>query len=462
MRPYHSKFVGLSQAADALCIGLTLWVITSFYGLPWLDLYTLAVASGIGLFIFFAPFHDLYRSWRAAGARHDFSAVWLTWLSVVMALLFLAYATQTSEEFSRRAALTWFLVTPMVLLLWRSGGRMVLGHLRQRGFNSRRVAVVGAREVGAALVRNMLDAPWSGLRPVGFYDDRKPAGLRPLVTEPLKVVGDLDRLVKHAQEGRVDIIYIALPMRAEKRIQRLLAQLSDTTASVYVVPDFFMFNLLNSTWTQVGDLPVVSIFETPFYGVDGWIKRLEDIVLSSVILLIIAIPMLLIALGIKLSSPGPVLFKQDRYGLRGNRIEVWKFRTMHVCENGAEVRSATRDDPRVTRFGAFLRQTSLDELPQFINVLQGRMSIVGPRPHAVVHNEQYRKLINGYMLRHKVKPGITGLAQINGWRGEVNTLDKMQKRVEYDLAYIHNWSLFADIKIIFMTVFKGFVGKNAY
>ena len=172
--------------------------------------------------------------------------------------------------------------------------------------------------------------------------------------------------------------------------------------------------------------------------------------------------MALIAIGVRMSSPGPIIFRQYRYGLRGDRIEVWKFRTMTACENDEHVTQAKRHDYRVTPFGSFLRRTSLDELPQFINVLQGHMSIVGPRPHAVVHNEQYRKLISGYMLRHKVKHGITGLAQINGWRGETDTLDKMKRRVEFDLAYIRNWSLFLDIKIIVMTMFKGFGGKNAY
>jgi putative colanic acid biosynthesis UDP-glucose lipid carrier transferase len=179
-------------------------------------------------------------------------------------------------------------------------------------------------------------------------------------------------------------------------------------------------------------------------------------------LLLVAIPMIFIAMGVKLSSHGPIIFRQHRYGLRGNEIDVWKFRTMTVAENDDTVIQARKNDPRVTRFGAFLRRTSLDELPQLINVLQGKMSLVGPRPHAVAHNEQYRKQVDRYMLRHKVKPGITGLAQVNGWRGETDTLDKMQKRIEFDLAYIQNWSLFLDFKIIYQTMFKVFSDKNAY
>ena len=207
---------------------------------------------------------------------------------------------------------------------------------------------------------------------------------------------------------------------------------------------------------------LLSIYDTPLNGLGQWLKRLEDLVLGSIILAMISLPMLAIAIGIKLTSRGPVLFKQDRYGLDGQKIKVWKFRSMRTMENGAKVTQATKGDPRITPFGAFLRRTSLDELPQFFNVLQGSMSIVGPRPHAVAHNEEYRQLISGYMLRHKVKPGITGWAQINGWRGETDTLDKMAKRIEFDLAYIRNWSLLFDLKIVYWTIFRGFVGSNAY
>jgi putative colanic acid biosynthesis UDP-glucose lipid carrier transferase len=263
-------------------------------------------------------------------------------------------------------------------------------------------------------------------------------------------------------KGEVDSIYIALPLKSDGRIETLVNQLSDTTASVYVIPDLFISEIVHSRWIDFGGMPLVSVYETPFYGLFGWVKRTEDVLLGSFILLLIAIPMIFIAIGIKTTSPGSVLFKQRRYGLNGAVVEVWKFRSMTVAENGDKVTQATKGDSRITPFGAFLRKTSLDELPQFINVLQGTMSVVGPRPHAVAHNEQYRKLIKGYMLRHKVKPGITGWAQINGWRGETDTLDKMQKRVDYDLEYIQNWSLWLDAKIVYLTIFKGFNGKNVY
>jgi putative colanic acid biosynthesis UDP-glucose lipid carrier transferase len=238
--------------------------------------------------------------------------------------------------------------------------------------------------------------------------------------------------------------------------------LRDTTASVYFVPDVFTFSLLTAGFTDLRGIPLVSLWETPFFGLNGWVKRLEDLVLASLILLLISPLMLFIALRVKLSSPGPVIFKQRRYGLDGHEIIVYKFRTMKVCEDGPAIPQATKDDQRVTRLGRFLRSTSLDELPQFFNVLMGTMSIVGPRPHAVAHNEYYRRLIPGYMLRHKVRPGLTGWAQINGWRGETETLDKMEKRVEFDLDYLRHWSLGFDLKIIWLTIWRGMMGSQAY
>ncbi|HII3076696.1 TPA: undecaprenyl-phosphate glucose phosphotransferase, partial [Citrobacter freundii] len=238
--------------------------------------------------------------------------------------------------------------------------------------------------------------------------------------------------------------------------------MSDTTVDTYIVPDFYTYSNNMSKLRSIHNLQTIGIFSSPFEGAGSFIKRAEDLVLGSIIMVMISSLMLAIAIGIKLTSRGPVFFKQDRYGLSGQKIKVWKFRSMRVMENSDTVIQATKNDPRVTKFGSFLRRTSLDELPQFINVLQGSMSIVGPRPHAVTHNEQYRKQVENYMIRHKVKPGITGLAQINGFRGEIDALYKMEKRVQYDIEYIQNWSLWLDIKIIIKTIFKGFVGKNAY
>ena len=453
-----------SALLDAITIGGLLWLLSFSYGqVVWDGNYSLVLACAVGLFFFFAQTQDLYRSWRGASMmRQEVICIWVAWFWAILGILFFAYATKTSTEYSRRVILTWFVLTPFMLAFWRALVQTILGFMREKGINTRSVAIVGAGDAGAKMARTILDSPWMGLSLIGFYDDREPAGSRPLVGKPVNVLGNLEELVKGAREGRIEIIYITLPMSAENRIKDLIAMLSDTTASVYIAPDFFISNLMKSSWGNVGDLPTVSIFETPFYGVDGLLKRVEDLILGSIIFLIALVPMIFIAIAVKYSSPGPVLFKQYRYGLQGNRIEVWKFRTMDVCENDDDIKQATENDPRINKLGRILRMTSLDELPQFINVLQGRMSIVGPRPHAVVQNEQYRKLISGYMLRYKVKPGITGLAQISGFRGETDTLDKMKNRVDYDLDYIRKWSLWLDLKIIIKTLFVGFSGKNAY
>lgn len=274
--------------------------------------------------------------------------------------------------------------------------------------------------------------------------------------------GSLSTLIAQARAGEIDRIYIALSMKDEQIIKDLVSKLTDTTCSVLLIPDVFTFNILQSRTEEINGVPVVPLFDTPLSGINMLFKRLEDIVVSSIILVLISPVLIGIAFAVKFSSPGPIIFRQIRYGMDGKPIKVWKFRSMTVMENDDKVIQATKNDVRVTKVGRFLRSTSLDELPQFFNVLFGQMSVVGPRPHAVSHNEQYRSLIQGYMLRHKVKPGITGLAQINGWRGETDTLEKMEKRIEYDLLYIRGWSIWLDLKIIFLTIFKGFINKSAY
>ena len=257
-------------------------------------------------------------------------------------------------------------------------------------------------------------------------------------------------------------VYITLPLGSQPRIVELLEQMQGTTASLFFVPDVFGISIIQGRLQDMNGVPVVGICETPFTGTNELVKRISDIVLAAIILVLITPVLLAIAAGVKLSSPGPVIFKQRRNGLDGGEIVVYKFRSMTSQDNGSVVQQATKGDARITRFGAFIRRTSLDELPQFVNVLQGRMSIVGPRPHAVAHNEQYRQLIKAYMVRHKVKPGITGWAQVNGHRGETDTIEKMQARVEYDLEYLRNWSLGLDLQIIVRTIRLVFFDRHAY
>jgi putative colanic acid biosynthesis UDP-glucose lipid carrier transferase len=278
----------------------------------------------------------------------------------------------------------------------------------------------------------------------------------------LQLMGRINELQDYVRKNSIDIIYIALPMTSQPRVLDLLDSLKDTTVSIYFVPDIFVFDLIQARIDDVGGIPVVAVCETPFSGFNGFIKRTSDVVLSIIILILISPLLIAVAIGVKLSSKGPILFKQRRYGLDAEEILVYKFRSMTVEENGDTVKQATKNDMRITPFGRFIRRTSLDELPQFINVLQGRMSIVGPRPHAVAHNEMYRKVIKGYMIRHKVKPGITGWAQVNGLRGETDTVDKMEARIEYDLDYLRSWSLGFDLKIIVRTVLLVFKDRNAY
>jgi putative colanic acid biosynthesis UDP-glucose lipid carrier transferase len=370
--------------------------------------------------------------------------------------------SHTFAPWSPTVLVEWFLLTSLLLATLRLGARGVQRLLRAGGINARGFAVLGVNELGFQLAANIANTPDLGLKLVGFFDDRPPHRVPPVPPEIGKRVGDIQQLIELARSGEIDRIYITLPMRAEERIRRLLTELSDSTASVYIVPDFFVFELLHSCWTDIGGLPVVAVFDHPFYGVDGILKRGTDFALASLLLVFMAVPMLLVAAAVKLTSPGPVFFRQRRYGMDGQEIRVWKFRTMDANEDGPIVRQATRDDARITSIGGFLRRTSLDELPQLFNVLGGSMSLVGPRPHATAHNEEYRRHIRGYMLRHKVRPGITGLAQVNGWRGETDTLYKMEKRIEFDHQYIREWSLWKDFKILFRTIFTVFKRENAY
>ena len=452
----------LYRLADACCIvaGLMLAV----YREPGTtsEHYALAGATAIIVYGLVAELSGMYRSWRGVSPEREMLCAVCSWVCTLVALLALGFATERTGEFSRPAMCLWFLFTPLAIVACRIVLRWAQWGLRASGYNSRGFAIVGITELGFQLAQNIENSPEMGLKLVGFYDDRVEERNPHIPPGMGQKVGNLDELVAQARSGSVDRIYITFPMRAEQRIRGVLERLGDTTASVYVVPDFFVFELLHSRWTDIQGLPVVSVFENPFYGIDGLLKRLCDLCFGGLLLALACLPMALIAAAIKLTSPGPVLFRQRRYGLDGREIRVWKFRTMRVCEDGRVAVQATSNDPRVTRIGSVLRKTSLDELPQLLNVLGGSMSLVGPRPHPHALNEQYRALIQGYMLRHKVKPGITGLAQVSGWRGETESPEKMKKRIECDHRYIREWSLWLDLKILVKTVLVVFRGNSAY
>ncbi|MFZ2855121.1 MAG: undecaprenyl-phosphate glucose phosphotransferase [Rhodocyclaceae bacterium] len=382
------------------------------------------------------------------------------WLAMISLLLLLGWATGTLDAFDRRIIVAWILATPIVLFAAHFFLPLALPRLMAAEGVQRVAVIAGGGQLGRRLAENIETSPSLGIRIAGYFEDRSLP--RNNASRAEGILGTIDELPAYVKSHKADILYITLPMASQPRILKLLDELRDTTLSIYFTPDIFLSDLIQARVDTVGGMPVVAVCETPFYGINGVFKRASDLVLASLILLLIAPLMLLIAIAIKLQSPGPAIFKQRRHGLDGREIIVYKFRSMSVAEDGSEIRQATRHDSRVTPLGAFLRRSSLDELPQFINVLQGRMSIVGPRPHAVAHNELYRKLISGYMIRHKVRPGITGWAQVNGQRGETDTLEKMEKRIEYDLAYLRNWSLPWDLEIIFRTLFVVFKKQNAY
>lgn len=464
MRILHerSPINSLLRLSDALCVCAGFGLALFHPGINPDGEFVLVIALAIIALYVVGEITGLYHSWRGVSLYREIAAAEITWAYSVAALLAIDFLTRYTDLLPRVGLILAGASVGALLAASRMAVRFLQRSLRAHGYNMRQFAIVGVNELGIRLARNLECSPELGLQLVGFYDDRPAHRTSELPDDVGSRLGRTQQLVELARRGGVHRIYITLPMRAEGRIRDLLHQLADTTASVYLVPDFFVFELLHARWTDIDGLPVVSVFENPFYGVDGILKRSCDVALACGLLALAALPMTLIGALIKLTSPGPVFFRQKRYGLDGREILVWKFRTMRVCENGTQVNQATKHDPRVTPLGALLRRTSLDELPQLFNVLEGSMSLVGPRPHANAHNEHYRRLIPGYMLRHKVKPGITGLAQVRGWRGETDSLDKMANRIQCDLQYIREWSMWLDLKILFETIFVVMSRKNAY
>jgi putative colanic acid biosynthesis UDP-glucose lipid carrier transferase len=444
---------------DTLLLVFTFLLITSVYDIVLNSDYWLLLTANLALFSYLAESLQLYKKLRLGKFTQRvmrlFAALTLTFL-VVMSLLFLV---KEADNYSRFLVISWYFASFFALFGWRVIYRALKRYHYTRGENLRRVAIVGLTPTGHKLYKEIDAHKELGLTCIGFFDDREVERLDGQVD---KLIDQVNDAVEMAKRNEIDSLYICLPLQAEKRIADIIRLLGDSTVSVFMVPDFLLNNLMHGNISSLGDVETISVFESPVSGFMDFYKRAFDILFSVCALIGLSPVLLVIALVIKFTSPGPILFRQDRYGLDGKPIGVYKFRSMQSMDNGEKVKQATKNDSRITPVGAFLRRTSLDELPQFFNVLMGDMSVVGPRPHAVAHNEEYRKLVDYYMLRHKVRPGITGWAQVNGFRGETDTLEKMEKRIEYDLQYIRNWSIWWDFKIIFMTVFKGFINKNAY
>lgn len=443
----------LLRIADALAVLASGWLASVIYlgGLPDSPGYTLGLILAVLLCLVIFPSFGLYRPWRGISLGEEMQTLTLAWLTTFGVLTFFAFVTKTGPDFSRLWFLIWLGLGGGILLAGRIVLRIFQRQMRRRGFNLRRLIIVGSPEMTERLTRKLADNPWTGLVVAASFSAEE------------TVAPDFTALLARIRAGNIDQVWIAVPLKEEERIHQVQYALRHTTVDIRYVPDISSFSLLNHSVSDIAGLPVINLSSSGMDSLDRLAKTVEDKLLALLIVLLTSPLMLLIAVGIKLTSPGPVFFRQQRAGLGGETITVLKFRSMVVhAESPGKLTQARQGDPRITPLGALLRRTSLDELPQFFNVLTGEMSIVGPRPHALEHNEQYKALVDRYMARHKIKPGITGWAQVNGYRGETDTLEKMQKRVEYDLHYIENWSLWLDLKIIGLTIARGFADRNAY
>jgi putative colanic acid biosynthesis UDP-glucose lipid carrier transferase len=461
-RDSHTLVRGLLRAADVLVVVVSAitayWLRHDTLDMPFY--YQAAIVLAAILTVNFTQVAGVYRFPVLEHVPSQILHALAAWAGVLITLLIMAYFTRTSEWFSRAWVVMWMALAVAGFIGIRLVALFQLWRLRLRGDLSTHIAIVGARELGAAVIRQLRADRIEDVRIVGVFDDVP--GL-PAELEGCPVRGTTDDLIEVARRERIDEVILAMVDRSEDEIEQVVAKLRPLPLNTKLCAHSLRLNLPVHGFTSFAGLPLLHVFERPLSGWGGVWKGLEDRVLGAVILILMAPLMFACALMIKLDSRGPALFRQKRYGFNNNEITVFKFRTMaHDPAPDPAVPQARRNDPRITRVGAFLRRTSLDELPQLLNVLRGEMSLVGPRPHAVAHNEHYAKIIDGYLGRHRVKPGITGWAQVNGLRGETETPEKMRMRVQYDLFYIDNWSLLFDLKILIMTSLMGFVHRNAY
>lgn len=405
---------------------------------------------------------SVYKGWRGKSVFTELARLTVSWVVVILLISALTFITKTGPSFSREWATISFIITYIGLINSRIIFRHIFRHLQKSGYNQKQVIIIGAGDLGQRACQAMQKQEWAGLIPIAFFDDTR----KGLTYNGVEVKGEVQKVIAFIEQKRkikpVDQVWIALPLSAQKEIEGLQLALQNTATKVYFIPDLFGFNLASYTVDEMVGLPVMNMSAPPMSGWSATLKRLEDILVSGAALIVLSPFLFIVAILIKTDSTGPVFFKQKRYGQDGKEILVWKFRSMSVTENGDNIKQAGRNDARVTKIGAFLRSSSIDELPQLINVLFGSMSLVGPRPHAVAHNEFYRTKVQGYMVRHQMRPGITGWAQVNGSRGETVEIKDMEKRVRLDLEYIQNWSIFFDIRIILQTFKTVLNTKDTY
>lgn len=453
---YRSLFSFFKRLMDMLLPFGMLYFVVTRYGLAWTDRYMLLGMSGGVLFMISNQFFGTYDNWRGRSMFESLQLVLKAWATTVVLLIILAFLFKRSHEYSRVAIAFWSLLMPLLFLCMRFLTRMVLRYTFSCGFYTKKVAIAGGGKVGRYLVKMFRETPGLGYEVTGIYDDEKV-----LVSDSnygVTMAGDFSKASSDAREGLFDELYLCLPLGAEKQIVELLNALSQTTVVVKYVPDLFAFDLLHAKWIDMKGLPVISVYDSPMNSLSArFVKRSEDILVSLLILLFIWPVMLFVAIGVRLSSPGPVFYRQTRIGWNGRPFTILKFRSMPVNNEKDGIKWGDAVSKTHTRFGKFIRQTSLDELPQFMNVLMGDMSIVGPRPERDIFIDQISQHVPRYMQRHMVKTGITGWAQIHGWRGDTC----LHNRIEHDLYYISNWSLWFDLKIIVLTAMRGWIDKNA-
>ena len=460
----ESIVAGLVGAADAtvlVVVGVFYYLLIPGWDHATYQTYLTEIAINVGLTLSVFHYAGLYDCNTIVLWPSRMRQMVLLNALVTLILLTLALALRISDQFSQKWFFASFLTSSVLIFTLRGGGKVLIRQLASAGVLVRNVAIVGASGQAQHLVSRLRleDAPWK--RIVGIFDDRRTRISRDVNGFP--VLGNLDDLVRYVRSGKVHDVVITLPWSADDRLVTIIGKLRALPVHIYLGSDLIGYHFPRHREQMLEGVPVLEIASAPLTGWSGLIKKVEDRVIGCGVVVLLSPLLLLIAAAIRLDSPGPVLFRQKRYGFNNQEIVVYKFRSMHhnrPREQG--VPQATKNDPRVTRVGRILRSTSLDELPQLFNVLQGNMSMVGPRPHAVEHNEQYAQLIGGYHGRHRVKPGITGWAQINGFRGETDTVEKMRGRVEHDVFYIENWSLWFDLKIMILTAFAGWTHKNAY
>ena len=425
------------------------------HGLP--EHYSKVLLFAVILVALLFPLFNIYRVWRGSSTLSEIRQLTMAWLMAGLLLTGLAFATKSGADYSRSWMGFWFVSSWVALISSRVLLRMVLRWLRSSGFNHRHIVIVGTGEQAVVVADRLQRSTWFGLEISALFGpktDQLPGWLRDKM-----LISDIAELRRYVDEEEVDQVWISLPHSEEETIRRVISALDGSVAEIRYVPDIFEYQLMHHSLTEIAGVPVVNISYSAINGMNKGVKAVEDFILVMVLLVIASPVMLLIAVGVKLSSPGPVFYRQRRIGWNGVEFTMYKFRSMPVeAEEKSGPVWASNVDKRATRFGSFLRKTSLDELPQLLNVLQGKMSLIGPRPERPMFVEKYKDEVPHYMRKHLVKAGLTGWAQVHGWRG--NTC--LHTRIEHDLYYIENWSLWLDIKIIVMTIFRGLIHENAY